>query len=270
MILKRGGVVDIADLRKIGKELFFEIGEIRLKPFASAAIGKGAGGDKTYPIDKQAEDIIIGALENLHEPLDIISEEAGTRQIMTGGKRVLIDPVDGSKNAINGVPFYCSSIAVADGDTIGSISVAYIINLLSGDEFWAERGGGAFFNGEKISTQQEDLLYLVAYEAQSPGRDIPRIINLLGESRRTRCLGATALDLAYLAYGAISVFVCPSPSRSFDFAAGWLMVTEAGGIFTDMEGNSIAGLGAGLDKTAPLLASGNKALHERALKLLHG
>jgi len=262
--------VDIKSLRKIGKELFFEIGETRLKPLASAAIGKGAGGDKTYPIDKQAEDIIIGALENLREPLNIISEEAGTRQILTGGKRVLIDPIDGSKNAINGLPFYCSSIAVADGDTIGSISAAYIINLISGDEFWAERGSGAFFNGEKIiSTQQEDLLYLVAYEAQSPGRDIPRIMNLLGEAMRTRCLGSTALDLAYLAYGAISVFVCPSPSRSFDFAAGWLMVTEAGGIFTDMEGNSIADLVAGLDKSAPLLASGNKALHERALKLLH-
>ncbi len=262
--------MDIDSLRKIGKELFFEIGEIRLKPFASAAIGKGAGGDKTYPIDKQAEDIIIGALENLHEPLDIISEEAGTRQIMTGGKRVLIDPIDGSRNAINGVPFYCSSIAVADGDTIGSISAAYIINLLSGDEFWAERGVGAFFNGENIFTQQEDLLYLVAYEAQSPGRDIPRIMNLLSGARRTRCLGATALDLAYLAYGAMSVFVSPSPSRSFDFAGGWLMVAEAGGIFTDMDGNSIADLVAGLDRSVSLLASGNKALHERALKLLHG
>jgi len=262
--------VDTKILRKIGKQLFFEIGEIRLKPFASAAIGKGAGGDKTYPIDKQAEDIIIGALENLHEPLDIISEEAGTRQIMTGGKRVLIDPIDGSKNAINGVPFYCSSIAVADGDTIGSISAAYIINLLSGDEFWAERGGGAFFNGENISTQQEDFLYLVAYEARSPGRDIPKIMNLLSGARRTRCLGSTALDLAYLAYGAMSVFVSPSPSRSFDFAGGWLMVAEAGGTFTDMEGNSITDLVVGLDRSVPLLASGNKALHERALKLLHG
>jgi len=262
--------VDIDCLRKIGKELFFEIGGMRLKPLVSAALGKGAGGDKTYPIDKKAEDIIMGALEDLHEPLDIISEEAGIRQIMTGGKRVLIDPIDGSKNAINGVPFYCSSIAVADGDTIGSISTAYIINLLSGDEFWAERGRGAFFNAKKMSAQLEDLLYLVAYEAQNPGRDIPRIMNLLGEARRTRCLGSTALDLAYLDYGAISVFVSPSPSRSFDFAAGWLMVAEAGGAFTDMDGNSIADLVTGLEKSVPLLASGSEALHERALKLLHG
>jgi len=79
--------MNIDSLRKIGKELFFEIGETRLKPFASAAIGKGAGGDKTFPIDKQAEDIIITGLENLGEPLTIISEEAGTREIMPGGKK---------------------------------------------------------------------------------------------------------------------------------------------------------------------------------------
>ncbi len=257
-------------LRKIGKKLFVEIGNTRLKPLASTPIGRGAGGDQTYPIDKQAEDIIIGTLNSLNEPLNIVSEESGTSQILVDGKKVLIDPIDGSKNAINGVPFYCSSIAVAEGDTIGSISAAYIINLISGDEFWAEKGKGAFFNGGKIFTQQEDLLNLVAYEARSPKHDIPRIMNLLGEARRTRCLGAIALDLSYLAYGSISVFVSPSPSRSFDFAGGWLMVAEAGGIFTDTDGNSIADAGTGLDISTRLLASGNRALHERALKLLNG
>lgn len=260
----------IDDLRKIGKELFFEVGETRLKPFASAPIGKGAGGDKTYAIDKQAEDIIIRALENLREPLSIVSEEAGDREISGGGKRVLIDPVDGSRNAINGLPFYCSSIAVAEADTIGSMSLAYIINLLSGDEFWAVKDEGAFFNGERIHAQQDDVMHLVAFEAQQPGSDIPNIMPLLGAARRARCLGATALDLAYVSYGAVSVFVSPSPSRSFDFAGGWLMVKESGGIFTDTKGNSVSDLNAALDKRAPLLASGNSALHEKALKLLNG
>jgi myo-inositol-1(or 4)-monophosphatase len=260
----------IESLRKIGRKLFFEIGKTRLRPFASTPIGKGAGGDKTYPIDKQAEDIIIGMLEDLHEPMNIVSEESGIKQILLKGKKVLIDPIDGSRNAINGVPFYCSSIAVAEGDTIGSVSAAYVINLLSGDEFWAEKGKGAFFNGEKIFTQKDDLFYLVAYEAQNPRRDIPRIMKLLGEARRTRCFGATALDLSYLAYGSISVFVSPAPSRCFDFAGGWLLVTEAGGVFTDTDGNSIEDVGSGLENSVPLLASGNRALHERALQLLNG
>lgn len=258
----------IENLRQIGKRLFSEIGSTRLKPFASEAIGKGASGDKTFPIDKKAEDIIIGSLEALNEPLSIISEEAGLKEIKGGGKKVLIDPIDGSKNAITGIPFYCSSIAVADGDNIGSVSLAYVINLLTGDEFWAEKGKGAFFNGERIHTQKDDIFYLIAYESPSPRNDIPRMIRLLSETRRTRCFGATALDLAYVAYGSVSVFLTPSPSRSFDFAGGYLLIKEAGGVFSDTDGKPIEDMEIGLKRSVPILAAGNKQLHEKALKLL--
>ncbi len=258
----------IENLRQIGKSLMTEIGNTRLKPFASEALGKGAGGDKTFPIDKKAEDIIISSLEGFNEPLSIISEEIGIKEIRGGGKRVLIDPIDGSKNAITGLPFYCASLAVADGDNIGSISLAYVINLLTGDEFWAEKGKGAYFNSERIRTQSDDKIYLVAYEAQSPKNDIPKIMPLISEAWRTRCLGATALDLAYLAYGAVSVFVTPSSSRTFDFAGGYLLIKEAGGVFTDVNGDSIEPIEAGLSKRTSLLASGNEYLHAKALKLL--
>lgn len=258
----------IENLRFIGKELFSQIRDIRLRPYTSHSLGKGASGDKTFPIDKKAENIIISSLEALKEPLNIISEEYGYKEISGGGRHVLIDPIDGSKNAITGIPFYCSSIAVADDKTIGSISLAYVINLLTGDEFWAESGMGAFFNGERIYSQMDDLFYLVAYEAQSPKKDIPQIIKLLSAARRTRCLGATALDLALVAYGSVSVFISPAPSRSFDFGAGWLLVKEAGGVCTDLNGYHINDTPIGIQKTVPLLASGNKSLHEKALKLL--
>ncbi len=233
-------------------------------------IGTGAGGDKTYAIDRKAEEIIISSLESLREPLTIISEEAGIIELGGGGKRVIIDPVDGSRNAISGIPFYCASIAVADGDTIGDIGLSFVINLISGDEFWAEKGGGAFLNEERIHTSRDEEFYLVAYEAQSPGRDIERILPLLAKSRKTRCLGATALDMAYLASGAVSVFVSPSPSRSFDFAGGLLLVKEAGGIVTDTEGGDIGGTALGLKRSSPLLAAGNEPLHRRAAALLSG
>ena len=243
---------------------------MRLKPPMQKALGIGAAGDKTFLIDKIAEDIIISELESSGMPLSIVSEEYGLKEIGGGGRKVLIDPVDGSKNAVSGIPFYCTSIAVAEGDTVGSITTAYVVNLISGDEFLAEKGRGAFLNSERIFSQKDDELYLVAYEAQAPGKDIPGIIPLLARSRKTRCLGATALDLAYLAYGAVSVFVSPSPSRSFDFAGGWLLVKEAGGEFTDMEGNTIEDVAIGLKRSVPLLASGNPRLHDRALGLLHG
>lgn len=260
----------IENLRNIGKRLFSEIGTIRLRPFVSESLGRGAGGDKTFPIDKKAENIIINQLKGLKEPLTIVSEEIGIEDIKGGGEKILIDPIDGSKNAITGIPFYCTSIAVADGDNIGSIYLSYVINLLTGDEFWAEKGKGAFFSGQRIHCQLDDTIYLVAYEAQDTKRDIPKIMKLLGEAWRTRCLGATALDISYVAYGAISIFVSPSPSRAFDFAGGWLLVKEAGGIFTDIKGYSIEETKIGLKRSAPILASGNQRLHEKALRLING
>jgi myo-inositol-1(or 4)-monophosphatase len=254
-------------LRIIGKKLLKEISS--LKKVSKTVIGIGASGDKTYQIDKLAEDIILIGLEKSGDSLSIISEEAGIKDIKGGGKRVVIDPIDGSRNAVTGIPFYCTSIAVADGNTVGDIELAYVLNLISGDEFWAEKGKGAFMHGERISSQKEDVFSLVAYEAQSPRRDIPRIMPLLTEARKTRCLGATALDLSYLAKGSVSIFANPSPSRCIDFAGGWLIVREAGGIFTDMEGALIDKIGLGLKKSTPLLVSGNEKLHEKALNLLN-
>lgn len=255
-------------LREIGSRLYKEFGKMRLKPFASESIGKGAGGDSTFPIDKLAEDIILSGLESSLEPLTVVSEELGIKDLKGGGHIVLIDPIDGSKNAITGVPFYCASIAVSENSTIGGIYMSYIVNLATGDAFWAEDGKGAFFNGERIKTQQDDIFYAVSYEASHPKTDIPKILNLTSEARRTRCFGATALDLAYLAYGALSVFVTPSLSRSFDFGGGWLLVKEAGGILTNTEGSSLDKVEISLKRSSSLLAAGNMRLHEKALRIM--
>src|SRR4030066_274280 len=186
--------MEIKFLRKIGRSLLKEIPSMRLKP--KTAIGIGAAGETTYLVDKRAEEIVISGLKKSGEALTIISEEIGIKEIKGGGKRVLVDPVDGSRNAISGIPFYCTSIAVANGDTLGDIESAYVV------------------------------------------------------------------------FGAISIFFTQSLSRSFDFASGWLLVREAGGIFTDIKGNSIENLEINLKRSSSLLAAGNGKLHEKALRLL--
>jgi myo-inositol-1(or 4)-monophosphatase len=97
-------------LRNIGRQLLKEIPLLKQRTLTQTALGVGASGDKTFPIDKRAEDIIISGLEASGEPLTIVSEEAGIHDIKGGGRKVLIDPIDGSKNAIAGIPFYCASI----------------------------------------------------------------------------------------------------------------------------------------------------------------
>lgn len=251
-------------LQQIGKTLLREVPKIGV----NGLISIGAGGDKTFPIDRKAEEIIISGLEKADEPLSIISEEAGLIELKGGGKTVLIDPIDGSKNAISGIPFYGASIAVADGQMIKDIELSYVLNLINGDEFWAKKGEGAFLGGRQLYCQKDTGFRLIAYESQTASKDIPKLLPLLRQAHKSRCLGATALDLAYLSAGGISVFVSASPSRGFDFGGGWLLIKEAGGIFTDIKGNSLDAIELSLKRVCSILASGNIFLHEKALKLL--
>ncbi len=134
--------MDIADLRKIGACLIKDVSGLRRSPDINIPLGIGAGGDKTFRIDSKAEEIVLGGLAALKEPLTIISEELGTKELNGGGMRVVVDPVDGSKNAISGIPVYCTSIAVSSGETLSGVTLSYVIDLVSGDEFWAERVEG--------------------------------------------------------------------------------------------------------------------------------
>lgn len=263
--------MDMIDtLRSIGRELVSGIRGMDTRADAHSSMGRGVGGDYTFAVDKRAEDIIIGGLSATGAPMTVISEEAGTVELNGGGGMIaLVDPIDGSKNAISGIPYYGTSIAVANGPSLDDIQFAYVLNLVSGEEFYATRGAGsAFMNGVPCAVQADETMRLVAYEAPSPDRDLPIISPLLGAARRTRCLGALALDLAYVASGGMSVFVTPMRSRSVDFAAGWLIVREAGGIVTDMKNNDIGHVALGLERSVSVMASANRGLHDRALEIL--
>jgi len=260
--------MDINHIQNIGKRLQQEITGHLEELRSGAPLGKGASGDVTHPIDKRAEDIIIEELKKLKMPITLVSEECGLKDFFGGGPRLLVDPIDGSRNALTGVPLFSTSIALVNGDIIGDTVMGYVINLVSGDEFFAEKGKGSFLNGVKIKTQADDTTKVVAYEAQVPRTDIPAIMPLISMFDRARCFGSTALDLAFLAQGTLSVFVVPCPSRSFDFAAGYLLVEEAGGIVTDLNGNSIDSVSIGVEKSTPLLAAGNEELHRRRFAFL--
>ncbi len=257
--------------KSIGKEMREGLSAILAKEGGLIPLGKGAGGDKTFPVDKWAEDIIIAALEGAQrdgESFTLISEELGIRKFGAGSKIVLVDPIDGSNNAKSGIPFFSTSLALLDGQTLSSLSVGYVINLAVGDEFWAIRGRGAYKNHAPMRTPQEVGITIVAYEASTPATDIPRIMPLISQAKRTRCFGSTALDLVYLASGALSVFATGTASRAFDYAAGMLILKEAGGVLTDLTGASLDPITVGLSRTVPLLASKNDGTHSLALNAL--
>ena len=257
--------------KSMGKKMREGLRDILNREGGKVPLGKGAGGDKTFPVDKWAEDIVIDALEEVQkegESFTLISEELGIRKFGDGRKTVLVDPIDGSNNAKTGIPFFSTSIALLDGDRLADLSVAYVTNLPVDDEFWAVRGLGAFKNGSRIRTSAAEGITIVAYEATSPKSDLPRIMPLLQHAKRTRCFGSTALDLSYLASGALSVFATATASRAFDYAAGMLILEEADGVITDLSGDRLDHLSVGLDRTVPLLATANERLHLVALNML--
>jgi myo-inositol-1(or 4)-monophosphatase len=257
--------------KEIGGKMRGGLTEILNREGGKIPLGKGAGGDKTFPVDKWAEDIITSALEKAEregETFTLISEELGIRKFGEGGKVVLVDPIDGSNNAKTGIPFFSSSMALLNGGTLSDLAAGYVINLSTGDEFWALRARGSYKNGKRIRTSATEDITIVAYEASSPKSDLPRLMPLLTQAKRTRCFGSTALDLAYVASGAISLFATATASRAFDYAAGMLIVEEADGVITDLEGRPIGHVVAGLDRTVPLLASAHQRLHAAALELL--
>ncbi|MCX7771259.1 MAG: hypothetical protein N2202_09325 [Proteobacteria bacterium] len=259
--------MDIEFLKNIGKKLYKEV-TLSKPQFNQNSLGKGASGDITFPIDKTAEDIIIDSFEKEGFNLNIITEEKGIKVVQGSDITLIIDPIDGSKNAVLGVPFFSTSIAIADGNNLKSLSIGYIINLINGDEFYAQRSKGAFFNGQKIKLQKNEKPVIIAFEASNPYIALEKILPLFKIASRVRCYGSTALDLAYLSMGAVSIFVTPTPSRIFDFSAGILIAKEAGAIITDIKGRDIDKLPISFDTKTTLLVCGNEKLQKMAFNAL--
>ena len=154
--------MDIEFFRKIGKRLFKEINS--RKPYLDkTSLGRGASGDITFPVDKLAEDIIIDEIEKEGFNTTIITEERGIKIVEGSNLIFIIDPIDGSRNAVSGIPFFSTSIAFADGGNIKNLKTGYIINLINSDEFWAIREEGAFLNGERIKTKSEEKPLIISF-----------------------------------------------------------------------------------------------------------
>jgi myo-inositol-1(or 4)-monophosphatase len=195
--------------------------------------GRGKGGDTALAIDRAVEDAVFAELESLETGLTAVSEERGEIAIAGGGPAyVVIDPIDGSRNAKRGVPIYSLSIAVASGDTMGDVEFAYVHDFSHGEDWWARRGEGAFIDSERLpqlnGTGQLELLGL---ETIHPGHvaGSAEALAATGASR-LRALGSIALSLCYVAAGRFDGMVSLAASRSVDSAAGQLIVRETGGV----------------------------------------
>lgn len=197
----------------------------------------GADLTPTKKIDQVAEDCVLAFLRS--EPLCslLISEEAG--KVTLDGERgtIFLDPVDGTFNAVAGIPFYALSIAYAEG---GYTQKAYVRNLASGETFTAEKGSFARCNGQPIRVSSVSNLDECAMSVYGRKFDPTRAMQLGQKIRRWRLLGASALELCYTGAGRIDGFIdLRGTLRVTDAAAGMLVCSEAGGRVSDMNGHAI-------------------------------
>jgi myo-inositol-1(or 4)-monophosphatase len=233
--------------------------------------GRGEGGDIALVIDRAAEDAIFREFEALDLPMTVISEERGHVDLNGGGRtRVVVDPIDGSRNAKRGIPAYSVSIAIADGPSIGDVKFAYVHDLALDEDWHAAPGQGAFLNGDQLAAlPAEPDIEILAVEIIHPELVVKSAEALAATgAQRLRALGSFALALCWVAAGRYDALATLSTCRSVDFAAGQLLVREVGGAVAMPDaGGEVATTSLDLATRTRVLAAANPAMLERLLPI---
>jgi fructose-1,6-bisphosphatase/inositol monophosphatase family enzyme len=228
-------------------------------------LGLGADGTSTKLIDDAAEKICIQILKDEDENFNILSEECGFIDNKTDFTLVM-DPIDGTHNAIRGIPFYSLSLAIGKSK-LSDVEYGLVRNLVSGDTYWVEKGKGAFFNDRSITTRpypKKDSMFSF-YMGE---RATEKAYRVAGIPRRGRALGCASLEMCLVASGSLDVYYHNySPvefsMRVTDIAASTLILREAGGeVFN--ETYDILEMSFDIKSRVNLVAVGDK----RALEIL--
>lgn len=215
-------------------------------------------------IDKEAEKTIIDFIKKEYPTHAIIAEESGSQKNFSEYTWV-IDPLDGTTNFAHGLPIFSVSIGVQKfNDTICGV----VYDIMQDKIYTAVKGKGSFCNGRKLNVNNNSNLrrsLLVTgfpYDIdENPNSAIQRFNRMLVVSRGIRRLGSAAIDFCYVADGIFDGFweVHLNP---WDLCAGKLIVEEAGGLVTNLKGESI-------DIFSKEILATNAKVHEQMVKELN-
>ena len=225
--------VAIEAARAAGEFLLEHVGNVK-----NIETKQGEARNLVSEIDRGSERRIIGMIKERYPTHAILAEESGGSEAAAEYKWI-IDPLDGTTNFLHAVPIFSVTIAI---EHRGEIIAGVVYDPNHEEMFTAEKGSGAFLNGErmKVSTAATLIETLLVtgfpYDiANNPDRASERFVGFLMEAQGIRRLGSAAMDLAYVAAGRFDGFweVHLNP---WDMAAGSLLVREAGGSVTDFAG----------------------------------
>jgi myo-inositol-1(or 4)-monophosphatase len=227
--------VMIEATRKAGRKLARDFGEV-----GELQVSKKGPADFVSAADLKAEQVLVEELTRLRPGYGFLAEERGVQEGTDKSHRWIIDPLDGTTNFLHAIPHFCISVAL---EREGEVVAGVIHNPSTNEIFWAEKGKGAFLNNEKrlrVAARRhldESVLATGIPFLGKPGhgqflKELHQITQRVAGVRR---FGSAALDLAYVAAGRFDGF-WERDLQPWDMAAGALMVVEAGGRVTTIDG----------------------------------
>jgi myo-inositol-1(or 4)-monophosphatase len=248
-----------AAARKAGRKLIRDFGEVE-----NLQVSLKGPADFVSVADQRTESILVDELSRARPGYGFLVEEAGLIDGKDKSHRFIIDPLDGTTNFLHGIPHFAISIGL---EREGQLVSALIFNPVTDEMYTAEKGSGAFLNDKRlrVAARRELKVAVAATGLPFLGRDghetaLKELAAVIGLTAGARRFGSPALDLAYVAAGRFDVF-WERGLAPWDMAAGILIVREAGGFVSDLDG------GARMLETGHILA-GNEMLHPQFLKLL--
>lgn len=225
------------------------------------------GIDLVTDADRASEEKVVGFLQGRFPGHAVLAEEGGASQPPGAAKiRWIVDPLDGTTNFAHGVPHFCVSVAAEDEE---GLAAGALFDPLRGELFLAGRGRGASLNGEPIrpsgAAALEGALLSTGFPYDvwtAPELPVSLLDAFVRRAQGMRRMGSAALDLAYVACGRYDGFF-EIKLKPWDIAAGALLVAEAGGRATDLDGGRLA-----LER-GDVLAS-NGPLHGAMVEVVRG
>lgn len=214
---------------KASRGLLRDFGEVeRLQ------VSKKGPRDFVSMADKKAEQILIKELQKARPDYSILAEESGVTEGKNKDCRWIIDPLDGTNNFIRSLPIWCISVGL---EQHGEITAGVIYAPLQNELYWAKKGEGAFLNDGNVDKRLKVSALKNPDEMMaSCGRfDAKTADAIMKAGYITRFIGSCALSLAYLASGKVDI-VLENNAKSWDTAAGIIIVQEAGGIVSHVGG----------------------------------
>ncbi|HZS82363.1 MAG TPA: inositol monophosphatase family protein [Stellaceae bacterium] len=189
--------------------------------------------------DLKAERILRQELGRARPGYGFLMEESGETAGTDARHRWIVDPLDGTKNFLHGIPHWCISIALErDGEIVAGI----IYEPTRDEMYWAERGAGAYLNERRLRVSARRGLADALIGTGIPFRErgdhkvyLSTLAAVMGATAGVRRPGSAALDLAYVAAGRYDGYWEYGLS-AWDIAAGILLVREAGGYVSDLSG----------------------------------